>query len=226
MQVGQNGKNLNAALKKICMLARVFLKKPKLIFMDEDALRVTGIGSKFYIEQLFSVLKNSAILSICKNYRQLYHYTRAYILKKGAIVEQGNPLSLVDNKDSILYTILAKDDIRTVRQLENKLEKNIRKFEEDQEAAVKYIQELMKEEIEREEAERKRLIELGIDPFCSEAEKNAHAEDKVSKTKDVSEKTSRFRIVIDEVEEVEGEDDWEYWKEDSAYPAGNESEDE
>lgn len=214
MQVGQNGKNLNASLKKICMLARVFLKKPKLIFMDEDALRVSGIGSKFYIEQLFSVLKNSAILSISKNYRQLYHYTRAYILKEGSIVEQGNPLSLVDDKNSTLYKILAKDDIRTVRQLENKLEKNIRKFEEDQEAAVKYIQELMKEEIEREEAERKRLIELGIDPFSKDGDQARNVEDKVRKTKDVSERTSRFKIVIDEVEEPEDEDDWEYWKED------------
>lgn len=170
MQVGQNGKNLNDSLKKICQLTRTFLKKPKLIFMDEDALSISGIGSKFYIEQLFSVMKNSAILSIIKNYRQLYHYTRVYILKDGSVVEEGNPLTLVDNTQSKLYKILVRDDIRTVRQLENKLEKNIRKFEEDQEAAVKYIQELMKEEIEREEAERQRLIAMGIDPFANEDE--------------------------------------------------------
>lgn len=199
MQVGQNGKNLNEALKKICQLTRVFLHKPKLIFMDENALSIPGIGSKFFIEQLFSVMKDSAILSITKNYTQLYHYTRVYVLREGLIVEEGNPLDLVDNKNSKLYKILARDDIRTVRQLENKLEKNIRKFEEDQEAAVKYIQELMKEEIAREEAERQKLIEMGIDPFAQEEEEEEKVEvkEEVGKSKFAPAKPSRFKIFVD-----------------------------
>lgn len=183
--------------------------------MDEDALSISGLGSKFFIEQLFSVMKDSAIFSIAKNYRQLYHYTRVYILRDGSIVEEGNPLDLVDNKNSKLYKILARDDIRTVRQLENKLEKNIRKFEEDQEAAVKYIQELMKEEIEREEAERKRLIEMGIDPFADDKENEGEKEQEeetylqdaredpvMRKSRFAPEKPkpSKFKILVEEVD--------------------------
>ena len=44
-------------------------------------------------------------------------------------MEQGPPLDLIDNKSSELYAIVMRDDIRTLRQLENRLEKNIRKFE-------------------------------------------------------------------------------------------------
>lgn len=150
MQVGQNGKNLNLTLKKIIQLCRVFLKKPKVIIMDEDCVIMPEFDPKFFIESLFKTVNNSAIVSIVKNYRQLYHYTRAYILRSGRIVEQGNPLKLVDDKSSHLYKVLVKDDIRTVRQLEMKLEKNIRKFNEDQEATVRYIQELMRKELESE----------------------------------------------------------------------------
>lgn len=150
MEVGQNGKNLNLTLRKIIQLSRVFLKQPKVIIMDEDCLIMPEFDPKFYIENLFKTMKNSAIISLVKNYRQLYHYTRAYVLKKGEVVEEGHPLHLVDNKNSLLYKILARDDIRTVRQLEMKLEKNVRKFEEDQEATVKYIQKLMKEQLEND----------------------------------------------------------------------------
>ena len=156
MQVGQNGKMLNSAIKKIIQITRAVLRNPKLLILDEDSLTVPDINSKFFIEQVFKILKDSAIVSIVRNYRQLYHYTRVYIMKEGEIVESGHPLSLVDQKDSILYKILVKDDIRTVRQLENKLEKNIRKFEEDQDANVKYIQELMAEEIRREKERAER----------------------------------------------------------------------
>lgn len=150
MQVGQNGKNLNLTLKKIIQLTRVFLRAPKVIVMDEDCLIMPEFDPKFFIESLFKRATNSAVVSIVKNYRQLYHYTRAYILRSGRIVEQGNPLTLVDDKTSHLYKVVVKDDIRTVRQLEMKLEKNIRKFNEDQEATVRYIQELMKKQLESE----------------------------------------------------------------------------
>lgn len=150
MEVGQNGKNLNSTLRKIIQLTRAFLRKPRVIILDEDALIMPEFDPKFFIESLFKTMNNSAIVSIIKNYRQLYHYTTAYILKDGEIVEEGNPLHLVDNKNSHLYKILVRDDIRTVKQLEMKLEKNVRKFEEDQESAVKYIQELMKQQLENE----------------------------------------------------------------------------
>lgn len=163
MNVGQNAKNINASLRKIMQLTRAFLLQPKVVILDEDALVISGFDPKFYIEQLFENLRDSAIVSITKNYRQLYHYTRAYILSEGRIVESGHPLNLVDNKRSKLYKILVKDDIRTLRQLENKLEKNIRKFEEDTDANVKYIQELMKLEMEKE-AEEERLNEIANTP--------------------------------------------------------------
>lgn len=63
------------------------------------------------------------------NFRNLHHYTRLYLMKNGRIVEQGNPLDLVANKESFLYDTLVKDDIRTVRRLENQILKNRRRFE-------------------------------------------------------------------------------------------------
>jgi len=124
MEVGKNGKNLNEALLKICQIAKAFLKKSKLILMDEDALNIPELDSTFYVSQIFAVLKDSGIFAISKNYRLLHNYSRIYIMKEGEIIEKGNPLELVNDKQSYLYEILIKDDIRTVRTMENKIEKN------------------------------------------------------------------------------------------------------
>lgn len=128
VNVGKNGKRMNSALKKICQLAKAFLQKPRLIMLDEDALRVPLFDLTFYVEKLFDALRESAIFALSKNYRNLHYYSRVYVMSKGTIKEQGNPLELVDNNKSFLHRILALDDIRTVRQLENKIKKNQTKF--------------------------------------------------------------------------------------------------
>ena len=92
--------------------------------MDEDALGVPQFDSMFYMEQLFTVLKSSGFFSISKNYRNLYLYSRVYVISNQHIAEMGPPLDLVEDKTSLLYRILSRDDIRTVRTLENKIEKN------------------------------------------------------------------------------------------------------
>ena len=83
LDVGKNGKNLNEALKKICQLTKVFLLRPKLVVLDEDALSIPGFDSSWYVEKLFSELKNSGFFSISKNYRNLHHYSRIYVIQQG-----------------------------------------------------------------------------------------------------------------------------------------------
>ena len=100
MEVGKNGKFLNEALKKICQLTKVFLRKPKLIFLDEDALVIPEFDTSYFIEVLFKEMKAAGIFSICKNFRNLHYYTRVYVMKNGTIVENDNPLTLVSNKKS------------------------------------------------------------------------------------------------------------------------------
>jgi ABC-type multidrug transport system fused ATPase/permease subunit len=129
MEVGQNGKNLNEDCRKIIMMAKVYLDKPPILIFDEEAMYIKGITPSFYIRQLFLNLKESGILSIVKDLRQLHQYSSVAVLKGGQIIEQDPPLDLIDNRESELYKIVLRDDVRTLRQLENRLEKNIRRFE-------------------------------------------------------------------------------------------------
>ena len=129
MEVGQNGRNLNEDTRKIIKMARVYLEKPPVIFLDEEACFIIGINRNFYLKQMFINLREAGILSLSKDLRQLHQYSNVCILKDSKIIEQGPPLDLIDNKKSNMYNIVMQDDIRTLRQLEHKLEKNIRKFE-------------------------------------------------------------------------------------------------
>lgn len=128
-EVGQNGRNLNEDTRKIIMMAKIYLDKPPILIVDEDSLYITGVNKTFYVKQLFKNLKETGILSFTKDFRQLYLYTSVAILEKGKMVEQGPPFDLIDDQDSRLYGIVMRDDIRTLRQLENKLDKNLNNFE-------------------------------------------------------------------------------------------------
>lgn len=134
MEVGQNGKHLNEDTRKIIMMARAYLEKPPILFIDEEATYVTGVNRAFYLKQIFTNLREAGILALSKDLRQLHLYSNVAVVRQGKIVEQGPPLDLIDDKKSLMYGIVLQDDIRTLRQLEHKLEKNIRKFESMQNA--------------------------------------------------------------------------------------------
>lgn len=129
MEVGPNGSNLNEDAIKIIIMAKVLLEKPSILIIDEDALFVSCVDRQFYIRHLFSNLPESGIICLTKDMKLLFHYQNALVMKAGELVEYGSPIELIDNKSSHLYNIVMKDDIRTLRQLENRLEKNIKKFE-------------------------------------------------------------------------------------------------
>ena len=129
MEVGQNGKNLNEDCRKIIMMTKVYLDKPPIIVYDEEALFIHGVNRSFYIKQLFQNLRESGILGFIKDLSQIYNYSSVIILEKGEIIEQDPPLDLIDNKNSHLYRIVMRDDIRTLKQLENRLEIKVKKFE-------------------------------------------------------------------------------------------------
>lgn len=129
MEVGQNGRNLNEDCRKIIMLTKVYLDKPPIIVYDEDALFIHGVNRSFYIKQLFQNLRESGIMGFVKDLSQIYHYSNTIILEKGEIIEQDPPLDLIDNQQSHLYRIVMRDDIRTLKQLENRLEKEIIKYD-------------------------------------------------------------------------------------------------
>lgn len=125
MEVGQNGKNLNYDCRKIIMMAKAYLDKPPILIVDEDALFVVGVNRSFYIRQLFKNLKETGILSVIKDQREMHHYNSILLMKYGKVVEMGSPSELIENKKSQLYATVSRDDIRTLKQLENKLERNL-----------------------------------------------------------------------------------------------------
>jgi ABC-type multidrug transport system fused ATPase/permease subunit len=125
MEVGQNGKNLNYDCRKIIMMAKAYLDKPPILILDEDSLFVVGVNRSFYIRQLFKNLKETGILSVIKDQREMHYYNSVILMKYGKVVEIGSPFELIENKKSKLYSTVSRDDIRTLKQLENKLERNV-----------------------------------------------------------------------------------------------------
>lgn len=128
-QVGQNGSHLSSDLKKIILMAKALVYKPKILIADETAFFVSNIDKQFYLRCFFNSLKESGIITFNKDLTLLFNYQSALLLREGEIVEQGHPKSLIEQSSSQLYQIVSKDDVRTLRKLENQIEKNIQRLE-------------------------------------------------------------------------------------------------
>lgn len=86
--IGKNGANLSLGEKQRVMLAKVFLKNPDVIFLDEATsnldLKLEGEIIKDLLENVSS---SSLVFVIAHKKPKNYNYNRAFILKEGGLKE-------------------------------------------------------------------------------------------------------------------------------------------
>ena len=112
-----NGKNLDSSIRKIVLAARVYLKKPDMLLLDEDFLTVDVFRNRTMYEKLWTM--DCTVMSILSDLDNIFLYDRIILLEDGRVVENGNPKYLLKNKNSKLYQRLLKCDNTVVRNILN-----------------------------------------------------------------------------------------------------------
>ena len=97
--VSEGGNNLSGGQRQRIAIARIFLRKPKILILDEATSALDNTSEKFIQNEIEKLQKenNTTIISIAHRLSTLKNCDRIIVLDKGKIVEQGKYDKLIND---------------------------------------------------------------------------------------------------------------------------------
>ena len=104
-KVGERGAGLSGGQRQRLAIARVILKKPKLLILDEATSALDVDTEKRLLKNLLLHFKDSTILFISHRLSNLRNADNIFVMDDGTIVEEGNHRDLINlnGRYAILY---------------------------------------------------------------------------------------------------------------------------
>lgn len=97
-EVGARGANLSMGQRQLVALARVLLKDPAILILDEATASVDPFTETQIQEGLELVMQDRTSIIIAHRLSTVRHADRIVVLKKGRIIEEGSHLELLAHK--------------------------------------------------------------------------------------------------------------------------------
>ena len=106
--VGNMGDRLSGGQQQKLAIARVLLKRPKVLVMDE-ATSALDNKSQGRIQKIVEQWKGTCtVISVIHRLDMLPSFDKVAVLKAGKIIELGNPKELISNKGALYELIHGK----------------------------------------------------------------------------------------------------------------------
>jgi ABC-type multidrug transport system ATPase subunit len=96
--VGDKGGNLSGGQKQRVCIARVFLRQPKILLLDEVTSALDPISEAEVMKALTELMKDRTTLVIAHRLHTIVDVDRVYVLKEGRVVDQGAHGDLVSKE--------------------------------------------------------------------------------------------------------------------------------
>ena len=96
--VGEKGLKLSGGQRQRIAIARVWIKNPKIILMDEATSSLDSVSELKIKYAMDSVLKNRTSITIAHRLSTIVEADRILYMENGLIIEQGNHKELLDLK--------------------------------------------------------------------------------------------------------------------------------
>jgi ATP-binding cassette, subfamily B, bacterial len=105
-EVGERGVKLSGGQKQRVAIARVFLKDPPILILDEATSSLDNESEALIQEAMFRLAENRTTIIIAHRLSTVRHVDRIYVMRKGKIVEEGTHDDLIDENGyyAQLYT--------------------------------------------------------------------------------------------------------------------------
>ena len=88
-------------------IARLFLKNPPIIFLDEPTASLDAIATEQIKKSLDAIKKDRTVIIISHSISQIIDASHIIVLEQGKCVEQGTHDELYDNKDAYYHIFMA-----------------------------------------------------------------------------------------------------------------------
>ncbi|KAK9752490.1 ABC transporter [Popillia japonica] len=104
-EVSEGGENLSVGQRQLICLSRALLRKTKVLILDEATAAVDLETDDLIQKTIRTEFKDCTVLTIAHRLNTIMDSDRVIVLDKGKIVEFDSPPNLLQNRNSIFYSM-------------------------------------------------------------------------------------------------------------------------
>ncbi|KAH9523860.1 Multidrug resistance-associated protein 1 [Bulinus truncatus] len=106
-QCGEDGQSLSVGQRQLICLARTLLRKTKILVLDEPTAAVDMQTDTLIQNTIRFAFQSSTIIAIAHRLNTILDYDKVMVLDSGVIREYATPNELLENNQSIFYSMAA-----------------------------------------------------------------------------------------------------------------------
>ncbi|XP_014791161.1 multidrug resistance-associated protein 1 isoform X2 [Octopus bimaculoides] len=110
-ECAEGGENLSLGQRQLLCLARALLRKSKILILDEATAAVDLETDALIQQTIRSEFKDSTVITIAHRLNTIMDYSKIIVMDKGRICEFDSPGVLLQNKDSLFYSLAKAADL-------------------------------------------------------------------------------------------------------------------
>src|SRR4029079_15078423 len=95
MMVGERGTSLSGGQRRRIAIARAIVRNTPILILDEPTTGLDAVSERLVVDGLDHLMKGRTCIVIAHHLETIRHADAIFVLKDGAIVEQGTHDSLV-----------------------------------------------------------------------------------------------------------------------------------
>ena len=107
-EVEEGGANFSVGQRQLMCLARALLRDLPIVLLDEATASMDSKTDELVQETLFSELGAKTVVTIAHRLDTILNYDRILVLDKGRISEFDTPKNLLNDKNSVFYSMMQK----------------------------------------------------------------------------------------------------------------------
>ncbi|KAJ3019702.1 hypothetical protein HKX48_001858 [Thoreauomyces humboldtii] len=108
LQVSENGSNFSQGQRQLLCLARAFLRRTKLVFLDEATASVDQATDARIQQTMRECFADATVLTIAHRLSTICDYDRVLVLDQGQVAEYDTPAALIAKEGGIFSSMCAE----------------------------------------------------------------------------------------------------------------------
>jgi len=123
-EIKEKGENLSVGTAQLLCLARVLLKRPKVLFMDEATASVDVETDLLVQETIREQFRDCTIVTVAHRLHTIIDFDKVLCMQAGNVMDYGPPHELLQKEDSLLTSLVKDMGPSAEKELRSRAEKH------------------------------------------------------------------------------------------------------